>query len=262
MVERALPKNVQSLVSGYQWRAVSIGKSTARTFRFEKPGSPTFYLKMDSQATIHSLSQEKKVLEWLQGKLRAPQVIAYVEEGGSDYLLMSAVPGVDAATLAQADTQDKRELVRLLAQGLRQVHSLSMAGCSFDRTLAVEIEEAQHRAALGLVDPANFDPMRLGMQVDEMLAEVLSTRPNQEHASFTHGDYCLPNVIIQDGRVSGFVDWGRGGVGDPYKDIALAVRSIRFNLGPGYEQTLFDAYGLASPDWAKLSYFMLLDEFF
>ena len=145
---------------------------------------------------------------------------------------------------------------------MRSIHSLPYRHCPFDRSLEVEIAAARRNAALGQVQPADYDTARLGMKADEMLAELLATRPLQEDLAFTHGDYCLPNVIIRRGQVSGFVDWGRGGIGDRYRDIALAIRSIQYNLGPGFEQSFFDTYGLSSPNWAKIGYFMLLDEFF
>jgi aminoglycoside phosphotransferase len=257
-----LPPTVQRLLHGYTLRPVAIGKSTARTFRLEKPGNPTLYLKVDSRATKYPLSQERGVLEWLGGKLPAPKVIAYVEDGGSDHLLMTAVQGVDAATLARAHAYGRQKLVRLLAQGLRHLHSLSPSGCPFDQTLAVEIEEARRYTAQGMVDEQNFDDVRLGRTAEDLFQELLRRRPEREDLVFTHGDYCLPNVIIQDGRVMGFVDWGRGGMGDRYKDLALALRSIQSNLGDGLENVFLDAYGTSNPDWDRIDYFQLLDELF
>jgi len=38
---------------------------------------------------------------------------------------------------------------------------------------------------------------------------------------FTHGDYCLPNVLIEDKSNYGLVDWSQAGTGDIYRDILL-----------------------------------------
>ncbi len=255
-----LPSHLTETLAGYTWRRVAIGKSTASTFRLERRGGPTYYLKQNSVSPGTTLREERNVLDWLQGKLPVPQVVAFVEDRSQEYLLTSALPGHDAASLGRAFS--RRDLVVLLGQGLRVIHSLPYRDCPFGRSLEVEIAAARRNTALGLVQPADYDTERLGMKADELLAELLAKRPAQEDSAFTHGDYCLPNVIIRRGQISGFVDWGRAGVGDPYRDIALAVRSTQYNLGPGYEQTFFDAYGLSSPDWAKIGYFMLLDEFF
>ena len=91
---------------------------------------------------------------------------------------------------------------------------------------------------------------------------MLAGRPASEDRVFTHGDLCLPNVIIHDKRLSGFIDLGSAGIGDPYRDLALVGRSLNRNLGPGWADIFFAHYGLAAPDPDKLRYYRLLDEFF
>ena len=59
-----------------------------------------------------------------------------------------------------------------------------------------------------------------------------------------HGDYCLPNVIFEGGKRSGFIDVGNGGVGDRHIDIFWAVWSLWFNLKTNnFTERFFDAYG-------------------
>jgi aminoglycoside phosphotransferase len=58
------------------------------------------------------------------------------------------------------------------------------------------------------------------------------------------------------------VDLARAGVADRYQDLALAARSLEYNVGPGYASLLWEVYGLRDPDEAKIAYYQLLDEFF
>ena len=53
---------------------------------------------------------------------------------------------------------------------------------------------------------------------EELLEELLRTRPAGEDLVFTHGDYCLPNVLIDGQRLGGFIDMGRAGVADQAGD--------------------------------------------
>jgi kanamycin kinase/aminoglycoside 3'-phosphotransferase-2 len=85
-----------------------------------------------------------------------------------------------------------------------------------------------------------------------------------EHLVLTHGDYCLPNVLLDSAtlRISGFIDLSRAGLADRYQDKALATRSLAYNWGPGHEQALWKTCGLDKPDQEKLSFYLALDEFF
>ncbi|TFH13229.1 aminoglycoside 3'-phosphotransferase, partial [Candidatus Bathyarchaeota archaeon] len=52
-----------------------------------------------------------------------------------------------------------------------------------------------------------------------------------ENFVFTHGDYCLPNILIEDGVLSGVIDWDYAGLADPYVDFVSCMWSIRYNFG-------------------------------
>ena len=58
-----------------------------------------------------------------------------------------------------------------------------------------------------------------------------------------HGDYCMPNVLVQDGKLSGLVDVGRAGLGAPEVDLAAGVWALGYNFGPGHAHEFLDAYG-------------------
>ena len=59
-----------------------------------------------------------------------------------------------------------------------------------------------------------------------------------------HGDYCLPNVMLDNWKFSGFIDLDHAGVGDRHVDIFWAAWSLRYNLKTdAYTDRFFDAYG-------------------
>ncbi len=58
-----------------------------------------------------------------------------------------------------------------------------------------------------------------------------------------HGDYCLPNVLVEDGRLSALIDLGLAGLGDPQDDLAAGVWTLQYNFGPGHAREFLDAYG-------------------
>jgi aminoglycoside phosphotransferase len=188
-----------------------------------------------------------------------PEVIGFAGDDLSHHLLISEMPGPTAA-----DPRDRDAiagLVENLAEGLRMVHAVPAADCPFDHRIAAEIERARERMERGLVDEEDFDEEHRGRSA-RSLFEELTARIPEEDPVFTHGDYCLPNVIVAGGGISGFIDLGRAGIGDRYRDLALAARSLAFNFGEQWVPLLFDAYGIARPDPGRLAFHRLLDEFF
>ena len=64
-----------------------------------------------------------------------------------------------------------------------------------------------------------------------------------------HGDYCLPNIMLDDWRFSGFIDLGNGGVGDRHVDIFWGVWTLFYNLKTHkYADRFLDAYGREAVD--------------
>jgi aminoglycoside phosphotransferase len=95
-----------------------------------------------------------------------------------------------------------------------------------------------------------------------LLAELLASRPPEENLVLCHGDYCLPNVIVQEGgaAVRGFVDWGFGGASDPWRDWAIAAGSVARNLGGRWVGPFAQACGAVPWDARKAAYYRALYE--
>lgn len=255
----SLPERLAAIAGDRSWQQITIGHSESSTFLLSG-GERNLYLKTQSKRAEDRLREERDRLLWLAGKLPVPSVAAYEEDEEREWLLISEVPGVHAADPSWGG--DVFALARALGEGLRRIHALAAADCPFDQRLDVKLTEAGRRTAAGLVDEADFDAIRRGQGAEALYETLLSSRPETEDVVFTHGDYCLPNVILQGGRVSGYIDWGRAGMADRYQDIALALRSLRYNFGAGHEEAFLAAYGMERADEEKVEYYQLLDEFF
>jgi aminoglycoside 3'-phosphotransferase II len=255
---------------------VLVGESGARVVRWDAGGSPALFLKSATRvrgAESDFLSGEAARLRWMRGRgLPVPDVLHHSVLGEREWLLTGAVPGIDAAAAAvqlrRAPDVERAtaSLVGALAEGLRLLHATDVGKCPFQHPAAARIAEGRVRADRGLVDEGDFDASRRGWSAVQVVAALETTRPARERAVLTHGDYCLPNVMVRregDGwALSGFVDCGRAGAADPYQDLALAARSVDFNLGSAWVQRLFEAAGVSEPDPARLEFYALLDELF
>jgi kanamycin kinase len=63
-----------------------------------------------------------------------------------------------------------------------------------------------------------------------------------------HGDACLPNFVFDGTELAGYLDVGEVRRGNPEVDLAAAVWSLSYNLGPGFGADLLRRYGWSQHD--------------
>jgi aminoglycoside phosphotransferase len=258
-LQKSLPKALAEAVVDCYWQQVFTGYSTSRVFRLLRANHECLYLKVDFHTFDRDLKQEKLRLEWLRGRLPVPQVRMFLEGEGCDYLLLSEVPGIPASD--DACKKDPAKVIEQLSAGLAMIHGLPINQCPFNETLEYKVEQARQRMIKGMVDESDFDKSRLGRTASELYQELIERRPADEELVFTHGDYCLPNIIVNDWQLSGLIDWGRAGIADWHQDIALFARSVEGNFGEKWVEQVYSACRI-KPDPAKIYFYTLLDEFF
>ena len=255
-----LPEAVRAVVGDAEIVTVSVGRSAATTVRARR-GTADWFVKIQSLDPLEtSLAGERDRLQWLAGFVPVPEVVSAGVDDTTEWLITVALDGTDGTD--PAHHVDLEHLIRTLAHGLRAFHdAVPVDACPFDASTDVAIERARARVAAGRVDPTEFQPIHHGFDPAELLEMVVASRaPTDADLVVLHGDYCVPNVLITDGAISGYVDLGHAGVGDRHRDLAIACRSVAHNFG-GHSVGLFlDAYGVDRPDLARLDFFVMLDE--
>lgn len=261
-----LPRDLISRIDGRTLEPVSLGESGAGVWRCTAHDAATLYLKAAPVRYALRLDNEAERLRWMwRHELPVPSVVEHGRIEGIEYLLMHEVRGTPASDAGW--TSRVAEVVGVLGTTLARIHRTPLFDCPFDQRVAGQVAEARRRVTAGLVREDDFDVMRAGRMAHELLDELIVSAPRVEDLVFTHGDLCLPNVILSTGPdgalvLAGLIDCGRAGLADRYQDIALAVRSVRYNFGAEWVAPFYAAYGLARPDEGKLEFYTLLDEFF
>ena len=264
MMQLYVPSKINDLIDSKPYTIDDIGMSGNQVLIFDD-----MVLKIEEKSVF--IAQQVQVMKWLEGKVPVPKVLAYEVENGKSYLLMSKMSGV-----MSCDTyylEHPQMLLDALTACLKMLWKVDVKECPVIRDVDAVLKEARVRVENDLVDMEDAEPATFeegGFENPEQLLEWLENhRPSYEPV-LSHGDFCLPNIFLEDGRIKGFIDLGKTGVGDKWNDIALCYRSLKHNFdgtygGKVYEDfnsdMLFEKLGI-EPDWEKIKWYLLLDELF
>ena len=259
-----MPDSIKNKLENQTYEIDNIGMSGSNILFFA-----------DKVLKVQEVSEEAKneveAMQWLTGRLAVPKVIAHECKDGKSYLLMSRVSGRMACD--KCYMRNPEELTELLAQALQELWRVDISTCPLDWRLDRKLEAARFYVENNFVDTDNVEPETFGpdgfKNPEDLLQWLIKHRPAEELV-LSHGDFCLPNIYIEDDGKFNFIDLGRTGIADKWQDIALCYRSLKHNFAGKYDgeeypefdpQMLFEELGL-EPDWDKIKYYILMDELF
>ena len=211
----------------------------ARVYYIDRDGG--YYLKTQAGAA-GSLRPEAEKGRFFHEKGLGAEVLFYAPVGEADWLLTRRVVGEDC-THAEYLAQPER-LVELWAEILRRLHDLPIEGCPAPDYLGKYLALAEENYRTGNYDKSQF-PASFGYTCAEEAWRVLSEGKHILKAdTLIHGDYCLPNALLDGWKFSGFIDLGNSGVADRHIDLFWGAWTLGFNLHTdAYRGRFFDAYG-------------------
>ena len=210
--------------------------AAARVYYLEAEGG--MYLKTASAGTLKT---EADMTRYFHGKDLATEVLAY-RSLDRDWLLTRKLPGEDCAFPEYLE--NPKRLCDTLASLLRQLHDQDFTGCPVPDRCRTYRQTAQHYYQAGKYDPDLFPPDWGFASREDAWAVVQEGSGALRSDTLIHGDYCLPNVMLDQWRFSGFLDLDCAGVGDRHIDLFWGVWTLFFNLKTNaYYDRFLDAYG-------------------
>ena len=168
-----------------------------------------YYVKI---AEKDKLKKEVEMARLFEKMGMGAEVVSYIS-GDKDYMVTRSAKGEDA--LAFLDNPKK--LCEVLAEAMKYLHGRS-------------IEDV---------------PVSLCMETYANVEKGSCLKQD----TFIHGDFCLPNVMLDNGEFSSFIDVGLAGIGDRHIDIYWVLWSLNYNLGTDkYTDYFLELYGRENVD--------------
>lgn len=195
------------------------------------------YIKWGPHDAEANMRDEAERMRWARQWITVPEVLEQAQDATHEWLVTAALPGRSAVDPRWSD--DPLTAVRAVGEALRALHdALPVDECPWTWDPAWRIANAEERGVTVPVD--------------------LHRPPPADRLVVCHGDACMPNTLLDDaGRPLAHVDLAALGTADRWADIAVASMSTAWNFGPGWEDTLIEAYGV-EPDRERLEYYRRL----
>lgn len=174
-----------------------------------------YYIKIAEKG---ALEKEAELAKLFASMGMGVEVVAY-SSADKDYMVTREAKGEDA--LAPQYLSNPEKLCEALAEAMKYLHSRPIDGVPV--SMCMETYEKAGKAHL--------------MKQD----------------TFIHGDFCLPNVILDNGKFSTFIDVGLAGVGDRHIDLYWVLWSLNYNLKTDkYTDYFLEKYGKEKVDMELL----------
>jgi kanamycin kinase len=201
-------------------------------------------------AATGTLLREAQMTEYFNKKGLGAKVVSYISDK-NDWLLTKKVKGEDCTF----DTYlaDPVRLADIMGKRLRMLHETSAEDCPVKDRVGEYIALAEKNYKTDNYDKSAF-PDNFGFKSGEEAYYVLQKGKHLlKNEVLIHGDYCLPNIMLDNWDFSGFIDVGNGGIGDRHIDLFWGVWTLWFNLKTNeYTDRFLDAYGRDKIDMDKL----------
>ena len=231
----SLPKEIERLMDGARIYDSSCSPE-ARVYLIDRDGG--YYLKI---AAKNTLAHEALMTGYFHSKGLGAELITYTT-CERDIMLTRAVRGEDC-THPDYLAEPKR-LCDLLAERLRALHEMDASDCPVKDRVGEYLALAERNCSSGCYDTSHFPDSFGYASAEDAWSALVSGRDLLKNEVLIHGDYCLPNIMLDGWRFSAFIDVDHGGIGDRHIDLFWGAWTLMFNLGTDkYRDRFFDAYG-------------------
>ncbi|MBR6525279.1 MAG: aminoglycoside 3'-phosphotransferase [Clostridia bacterium] len=259
--ELKLPERIRVLIGDAPCSLDEVGRSDSTVIMLDDK-----VLKIEKAS--EKTDDAEQMLAWMaKKKLPVPGILCCTIRDGMHYLLMERIQG--HMVCDEKQMENREEVHALLVKGLRMLWETDASVCPVKRMLADDLRYVRERVEKGMIPQEAFYAEAFDkedFETPEQLLQWLESHQPSFEPVLSHGDYCLPNVMIENGDIAGFIDLGSAALADRYSDIADCYQSLKNNYNGFFGGKVYPDYSpedfLKALDIAidreKLRYYLLL----
>ena len=247
------PEEIRDILTGADVYDSSCSKE-AKVFFIDKGAG--YFLK---SAPAHSLEKEALLSRYFHSIGLGANIISYISKE-RDWLLSERVQGEDLTHAFYLSEPEK--LCDTLAKAARFLHDSKFQNCPVNDRVSDYFSTVYENFERGIYDTSLSISGEYPKSAKEAIYEIEKNKGLLKSDTLIHGDFCLPNVIFDGWKFSGFIDLGASGIGDRHIDLFWCAWTLYYNLGTDkYRDRFFDAYGREAIDKDALRTVMLCEAF-
>ncbi len=198
-----------------------------------------YFLK---ESAAETLKTEAQMTAYMHTLKLSEEVLYYDTFYGKDYLLSRRVQGEDCTH--QDYLSEPERLCDTMALQLRKLHEMDGKGCPVQDRIRTYTEAVKRGFDGKNFEPDLFKEIWQFDSFEETRRTAEEGMPLLKKEVLIHGDYCLPNIILNNWEFSGYIDLDCGGIGDRHIDVLWGIWTLNYNLGTTrYTERFIDGYG-------------------
>lgn len=223
---------IYNIIDKDKLKELKLGRSDTKVFKTKlKSNHQEVILKIQYIENKNNLKEEYKRLKWIEGKLNTPRAYYYNEKDNIKYLIMEYKKGYPSFEFENIGYQ--------LGKALKQIHQVNIENCPFDKYSPEQLL-SNFLAKLDSIYPEIQDNYK--DETKETVIEFMKENIPTDKV-LTHGDYSMPNILINNGEIS-FIDLGELGISTKYLDIYYLMKSLKINKKEEIFEEFLKGYGI------------------
>lgn len=223
---------IYNIIDKNELKELKLGRSDTKVFKTKlKSNHQEVILKIQYTENKNNLKEEYERLKWIDGKLNTPKAYYYNEKDNIKYLIMEYKKGTPSFKFDDIGYQ--------LGKALKQIHQVNIENCPFNKYSPEQLL-SNFLDKLDSIYPEIQDNYK--DETKETVIEFMKENIPTDKV-LTHGDYSMPNILINDGEIS-FIDLGELGISTKYLDIYYLMKSLKINKKEEIFEEFIKGYGI------------------